>query len=166
MRKEPCARVVTRALLYAGVAIGPACAQAATTGATFNVTATVVASCTVSASNVAFGNYGAAQTDATGTLSATCTNLTAYTVGLDAGTGSGASVSSRKMTGPSSQTLDYTLYQDTTRLVVWGNTVGVDTVAGVGNGGTQTITVSGRVPAAQYPGAGSYSDTVTVTVTY
>ena len=50
--------------------------------------------------------------------------------------------------------------------VVWGNTVGTDTVAGTGNGASQAYTIRGRVPIQTTPAPGAYADTVTVTVTY
>ena len=156
-----------KALATAAVALLlPIAAQAGTASTTFNVTATVLATCGVSATNVAFGNYGSGQVDATGTISVSCTNLAAYTVELDAGTGSGATIASRRMTGPSNQTLAYTLYHDAARSLLWGTTSGLQSVVGIGNGAAQALTVYGRIPSAQYPGAGSYSDTITVTVTY
>jgi spore coat protein U-like protein len=39
-------------------------------------------------------------------------------------------------------------------------------VSGTGNGAGQTITIFGRVPAQTTPAPGTYTDTVTVTVTY
>jgi len=156
--------MVAACIALAGVT--PHAAWAASTTTTFNVTATVVATCTVSATNVAFGNYGSTQLDSTGAVSIACTNLAPYTIELDAGAGSGATVAARKMTGPSSQTLGYSLYQDASRTLLWGTTAGSNSVAGTGNGATQSLTVYGRVPATQYPTAGSYTDTVTVTVTY
>lgn len=144
----------------------PAGVPAATSTTTFAVSATVLSTCAVSASPLAFGNYAMTQTDSTTTLSVTCTNGTTYTVSLNAGTGTGASVATRKLTGPSSQTLDYSLYQDAGRASLWGETIGVDTVAGTGNGAAQSLTVYGRIPASQAPGAGAYADTITVSVTY
>jgi spore coat protein U-like protein len=47
---------------------------------------------------LAFGNYSSAQLDATTTLTASCTVGTPYTVGLDAGLGTGATTTTRKMT--------------------------------------------------------------------
>jgi len=73
----------------------------ATSTSTFQVTATVASSCTVTATSLAFGNYTLAQLDGTSTITATCTNGTTYTIGLDAGTFSGATTSTRRMTGPS-----------------------------------------------------------------
>jgi spore coat protein U-like protein len=141
-------------------------AQAATATTTFTVTATVQATCTVSATNLAFGTYTAAVANATSTVSVTCTNTTPYNVGLNAGTATGATVTTRKMTGPSSATLNYGLFQDSGYTQNWGNTVGTDTVSGTGNGSAQNLTVYGQVPAGQYVQPGSYSDTITVTVSY
>jgi spore coat protein U-like protein len=48
----------------------------------------------------------------------------------------------------------------------WGNTVGTDTVAGTGNGAAQALTVYGQIAAGLYVTPGSYTDTITATVTY
>jgi spore coat protein U-like protein len=147
-------------------------AFAATTTTTFSVTATVNAVCGVSASTLGFGVYNptsATNLDATTTISVTCTNGTAYNVGLNAGTGSGASVTTRKLTRTAggSETVDYSLYQEIGRTTVWGDTVSTDTVAGTGNGSAQPLTVFGRIPGSQTTTpVASYSDTITVTVTY
>ena len=63
------------------------------------------------------------------------------------------------------QFVTYELYRNTGRTLRWGNTLGTDTQAGTGTGTAQSQTVFGRV-APQTPNVGSYSDTVTVTVTY
>jgi spore coat protein U-like protein len=70
------------------------------------------------------------------------------------------------MTGPGSALLGYSLFSDSARTVNWGQTVGTDTVTGTGNGTAQALTVYGDVPAGQYLAPGSYSDTITATVTY
>jgi spore coat protein U-like protein len=62
--------------------------------------------------------------------------------------------------------LNYSLFSDSARAVNWGNTVGTDTVAGIGTGSAQTITVYGTIPSNQGNRAGTYADTITVTVTY
>lgn len=157
----PLAAVMAMVLL-----IFPTMGFSSTTSSTFNVTATIVASCVVSASNVAFGSYVGAQLDATGSVVVTCTNLAPYTVELDVGTGAGATAADRKMTGPLSQTLSYSLYQDSSRTLPWGPLASALAVAGTGTGSAQTLVVYGRMPASQTPGAGVYSDTITVTVTY
>lgn len=139
---------------------------AATATAQFNVTATVNATCLISANNLPFGTYTGVIDDANTTLSVTCTNTTPYNVGLNAGTGTGATTTSRSMTGPGGALLGYKLFQDAGYTTNWGNAVGTDTVAGTGNGAAQTLTVYGQVPAAEYVTPGGYSDTITATITY
>jgi spore coat protein U-like protein len=142
---------------------------AATTTTTFGVSATVADSCSVSASALAFGSIdplGAAATDATTTVDVTCSNGTTYDVGLDAGTTAGATVTTRQMTDGGVNTLNYALYSDSGRTTNWGETVATDTVAGTGNGTAQTLTVYGRVPDQPTAVVASYSDTITVTVTF
>lgn len=78
---------------------------------------------------------------------------------------SGGRITARKMV-LGANSIAYQLYQNATRSTVWGNTVGTNTVAGTGNGNVQLLTVYGSVPAQATPPAGTYSDTVTVTVTY
>lgn len=141
-------------------------ASAATAVGALAVSATVLAFCAVSSTPLAFGNYSSAQLDSTATVLVTCSNGTTYNVGLDAGAGTGASTTTRKLTGPSSATFNYTMYRDSGHTTNWGNTVGTDTASGTGNGLVQTLTVYGRIPGGQYPGTGAYVDTVVVTVTY
>lgn len=152
------------AVVTAGVSAGTA--EAATTSSTFNVTATVQATCTVSANNLAFGVYTGTLVTGTSSVSVTCTNTTAYQVGLNAGTASGATVTTRQMGGPSAALLNYALYRDAARTQNWGNTAGTDTISGTGDGNARAITVYGTVPAGQLVAPGAYSDTIVVTVTY
>ena len=63
-------------------------------------------------------------------------------------------------------TVNYSLYSDSGRTTVWGNTIGTNTVAATGNGASQSYSVYGRVTAQTTPAPATYSDTVTVTVTY
>jgi spore coat protein U-like protein len=132
----------------------------------FAITATIQATCTVSATPLAFGTYAGVLINSTSTISATCTNTTPYKVGLNAGTATGATVANRSMTGPSASLLHYHLYSDSGHTINWGNTVGTDTVSMTGSGVAQTLTVYGQVPAGQFVTPGSYSDTITVTLTY
>ena len=110
-------------LLILVIGVSPAAGQAATATTTIAVTATVLSYCTVSAVGLAFGNYQSVVVNATTTVTATCTNGTPYNVGLDAGGGTGATVTARKMTY-SGNTLTYSLYQDSGHATVWGNTIG------------------------------------------
>ena len=145
----------------------PASAHATTTvTTTFGVSATVQATCVISATALGFGTYTGLASTGTSTVSVTCTNTTGYNVALNAGTASGATVTTRKMTGPSSATLSYSLYQDSAHSLNWGLTTGTDTVTGTGNGSAQALTVYGAIPAGQYVAPGAYSDTITASVIY
>jgi spore coat protein U-like protein len=141
-------------------------ALAATAINTFGVTATVQASCSISASTLSFGSYNGTVATATSAVSVTCTNSTPYNVGLSSGVASGATVAARKMTGPTSALLSYSLFSDPSRSINWGQTVGSDTISGTGNGAVQALTVYGQAPAGQYLAPGSYTDTITATITY
>jgi spore coat protein U-like protein len=169
-------RLTPRKRLLAGLAAAlaaaaalPATAQVvtpATSTTTFSVTAQVSTTCFITASNLNFGAYAGVQLDGTTTLAATCSNTTPYNIGLNAGTATAATVSTRKMAGPGGQLLAYSLFQDSAHTTNWGNTAGTDTVASIGTGAVQDFTVFGRIPASQFVSAGSYSDTITVTLTF
>jgi spore coat protein U-like protein len=140
---------------------------AATATSTFTVQVTIVANCTVnSASTMNFGSNGVLTADVpqTSTLAVQCTDTTPYNIGLDKGA-NGASVAVRQMKSGSA-TVNYSLYTDSGHTTVWGNTVSTDTVSATGNGASQSYTVYGLVPAQTTPAPGTYTDTVTVTVTY
>lgn len=63
------------------------------------------------------------------------------------------------------QTVGYNLYTSSAYTTAWGDgTGGSSTVAGTGL--AQSTTVFGRVPAQTTPQAGTYTDTIIVTVTY
>ena len=149
-------------------ALLPAVANAATATTTMPVSMTITAGCTVTATSVAFATQStlATSTPATGTLSVTCTNTTPYTVGLNEGSGTGATTTVRKMTGPASAFINYGLYQNSGHTTNFGNTTGTDTVAGTGTGAVQTITVYGQVPAQASSAPGSYADVINVVITF
>jgi spore coat protein U-like protein len=147
----------------------PFAAIAATATGQMQVTLTLQAECRLtSVSDLAFGTSGVIQSaiNATSVLGVQCTNTTPYNVGLGAGAGSGATVTSRKMTAGAGSTVNYQLFRDTAHTQAWGDTVATNTASGTGNGGIQTLTVYGVVPAQTTPAAGNYTDTVQVTVTY
>lgn len=139
--------------------------------------------CSVSANAVAFGVYDPTfgGQDSTGLVTFRCNssgierrhNFT-FEVALTAG--NSGSFSPRTLSS-GTDTLNYNLYIDSGRNTVWGN----------GNGGSVTrsgnitvpgcfffgcgndeddLTAYGRIPGGQYVSVGSYSDTITVTVTY
>ena len=113
-------RLAFRALplsILAALVCAPAAAWAGTATDGFTVSATVIASCSVDAADLAFGNYNPVSStplDSATTMSVVCTNGTAYEVAIDAGLGAGATVASRKMSR-SSDLLTYAVYRDAGR---------------------------------------------------
>ena len=133
----------------------------------FTASATVLASCTVSAGNMDFGTSGiiTSNKDASNTIAVQCTNTTPYNIGLDGGLTGAASPTARKMaSGPNQVT--YGIYRDAARTLPWGDNIGTNTQTGTGNGATQNFTAYGRVLPQTTPPSGTYSDTIVVTVTY
>lgn len=137
----------------------------------FTVTTTIVAECSVVTTPLNFGNYdpvsanAATPADATTVIQVYCTSGTPVTVGLD--NGLYAVGAARNMNGPASDRLGYQLYKDAGRATIW-NTTNL-------NSGTSTsklipinsgFTAYGRVAAGQDVRAGSYTDTIQVTVNY
>jgi spore coat protein U-like protein len=172
MKHRLCASVLVFALT--AMSAVPALAATYSNGtstATFNVTLTLQANCGITANPLNFGTAGVLSTaiNQQSTLSVTCTNTTPYNVGLDAGTVTGSSITSRLMagtaTGNTGTTVAFQLYQDAGHTTVWGNTQGTNTVAGTGTGAAQTINVYGQVaPQATTPRPDTYQTTITATV--
>lgn len=138
--------------------------------ANLGVSATVAANCTISTSALAFGNIdtlSASAVNGTGGVAIACTNGSTWTATANAGSGTGATFAARRMTS-GANTLAYSLFTDAGRTTVWGDgTASSGVITSTGTGSTQNITIYGQIPGSQtgVP-AGSYSDTVSVTVTY
>jgi spore coat protein U-like protein len=139
--------------------------------------AAALVSCTTSASGVSFGVYNplsAAPNVANGSLSITCSLLSGlptnvpFSVSLSTG-GSGTYAPRRLVTG--SYALGYNLYSSATYTQIWGDGTG-GSFFGTGSmpltlpAPTRTVSVTmyGRIPAAQDVGPGSYADSIIVTV--
>lgn len=135
--------------------------------------ATPAKACTISATGVAFGAYNPRSGSAdngTGRIELACPpSVRDPEVAI--GTGSSGSYATRNMTSGATL-LNYNLYTNAARTNVWGD----------GSGGTSTVTLNGgsvsqgvrrfsrtvygRIPALQNVKAGSYNDTLIVTVTF
>jgi len=160
------------ASLAAGI-MAAGVAQSATTTATFTVTATVLSTCSATATALAFGNYtpGAGAVTNSSTISVKCTKSTPYTVTLNAGSTTGAAFTQRLMAF-GANTLQYNLYTTTGLGTVFGDgtgSTGTSTGTGAGVATANLVTVYGQLPDSatnQSAVPGSYSDTITATVTY
>ena len=122
--------------------------------------------CGIGANSLNFGNYTGAVLNATTTIQVACTSGTSYTVGLNAGTAAGATVTKRSMTLNGGTTLlGYALYSNAGHSANWGNSSG-SWVAGTGDNAIQNLTVYGQIPAGQSVPTGNYTDTIVATLTY
>lgn len=156
------------AILAAFAGIRPALATTDITSS-FTVSLTITAQCVInSASNLNFGSTQGVITDdleATSTIAVQCTNTTPYDIGL--AVTSPQTPVTRLLTGAlSSATLTYGLYRDSDHLLPWGPAIGTNTVHATGNGAEQSYTVYGLLPEVATPEPDTYSQSVTLTVTY
>lgn len=136
----------------------------------FTVNGSVPNTCTLTPKPVPDLNFGnvagliTANVDRTTSIGLQCTGRTPWQIGLNNGLNANGTV--RRMRSAAGQFVTYEIYRDAARNQRWGNTLNTDTLSGTGTGLSQSLTAHGRVaPQAAVP-AGSYSDTITVTVTY
>jgi spore coat protein U-like protein len=156
--------------LLAAAALASTPASAQTVSSTLDVDANVTANCTVSTSQLDFGDVNPIDGnnyDSTGGFTVTCTSGTDWDAAADVGIGAGATFAARRMTS-GGNTLVYSIYTNAARTTLWGDGTGTtQIISNTGTGVAQAVTVYGRVPLGQNsvpPGA--YDDDVTVTVTY
>jgi spore coat protein U-like protein len=141
------------------------------------VAAIVNKNCIVAATPLNFGTYvpkgGALKVNST--VNVNCTKGTPFTVALNVGTTPGTTFAQRLLqngTTGDSDTLQYNLYTSTSYASIWGDgTSGTSTVAGTGVGALTSVaeTVYGQLVdsvANQNVSPGTYTDTITVTVTF
>ncbi len=136
------------------------------TTAPFAVETSVEENCLLDVTqNVDFGIAGvlSGNVDAAGQLQVTCTSGTDYAVSLERQAGP-QPLGAWEMTN-GAETITYGLYADIARTDLWGGPP-ADDVSLTGTGAAQLLGVYGRVPPQTTPPAGTYTDTVIVTVTY
>lgn len=128
------------------------------------ISATVPASCAVTATSLAFGSVAnlSSSVAAQATVSVTCNGSTPVTVALDNGS-TGTSPTARKMV-VGGQSITYGIYQNSGHTTAWGtSSAAVSTTA---NTTPVNITAYGLVPIQTTPPPGTYADVVNVTVSY
>ncbi len=138
-------------------------AHAGTETAVLTVTATVLSSCTIEGGTLDFGQYVTGQSgDLDGVGEIVLTNCEGQvTIAMDGG--SAGSVSARRMAN-AGNTLDYQLYRDPSRSQIWGQ--GGQAFLGQILASQATLQVFGRIPGGQSVPAGTYTDTVNITLTF
>jgi spore coat protein U-like protein len=162
--------VASMSLLLAGTAL------AGSVSTSLGVSGSVTDDCTIAAApSIAFDNYHPATSNltsplnSTGTLSVTCTTGTVAEIDLSTGANGGVAVGTTRAMKSGANLLNYELYSDSSRSVVWG--------VGAGTGGVTELAapsatavnyiVYGQVPGGQnIPAATDYADSVAVTVNF
>jgi len=161
--------------LVAGLLFTSLAAQAGTATGNLTVQMTITASCTIGGGTLTFPSSPGTSllttaVTANTTFSVTCTNSSPYSIGM----GQGLNYLGGNRMASSLNYLPYVLYVNATLANPWTTgatnstcTTTGDCYLGTGSGSAQTITVYGQVPTtATAPVPGTYTDTVTMTVTY
>jgi spore coat protein U-like protein len=144
---------------------------------TLAIGASVSDSCTIATSAIDFGDYvgdgTSGKVHGTGGVTATCTLGGAAVITMSQGSNavttpiaSTDASPKRQMAGSSSGYLLYDLYSGGEETTVWGNTTDTGLAFTATAGVNPQQTVYGTVNPSQTVVAGTYSDTVTVTITY
>lgn len=162
-------KVLLVSILAASLGVTSTQVMAAEASANMQVSANVSSVCSVAVDPLSFGDYNpisSSPTDASTTVRPFCTNGQAYT--LSANGGLHGNIAQRAMQDQGGDSLNYNIYTDEARSIIWGDgtTGGSQTIPGTGSGAQQAVTVYGRIPASQTVAQDSYTDTTAVTLTY
>ena len=132
----------------------------------FTLTAQQGHACTLNVTGVNFGSYDVfsnSALDSTGNIDMNCPSGVGYSISLSAGRGT----YTQRVMNSGGHRLNYKLYTAANRAVIWGDaTSDTVTVNGTGIGVNVNHAVYGRIPALQNVHAGSYSDIITVVLTF
>ena len=158
MKRTMIVLVVLSMVVMAGTAM------AANVNATFNVTATVAASCRIVTTNdLAFGAYdptAAGALDAATTATYRCVKNTLATFYITPASGA------RAMTA-GAESLNYELYSDAGRTLVFPSAFAAGVTNTPGTNAVQTLDIYGRVPALQDAGVNAgYTQTATLNIDF
>ena len=161
------------ALFVAVGSAAPSMAVAGNTSTTFQISASVPSSCTISTTALNFGTYDRViGSNVTATVTTNCSvNASAQIMlgqGLNSDTASSNDSPLRRLKNENGGTinyLSYTLYQNSGKTTIWGNSTNTG-VNVVGNGNNQVSSVYGAITAGQSLPAGTYTDTVVANITF
>ncbi len=128
------------------------------------------AGCTVSTTGIAFGSYNPIDTipiDSQGIITIYCTTNEKTTTSISVSQNSGGFNPRKMKNAAGSDLLNYNLYTDAARTIIWGDgTGGTKTVSARVNRTTVNLTIYGRIPAGQDVSVGQYTDSLVITVNY
>ncbi|MGP8268533.1 MAG: spore coat protein U domain-containing protein [Terracidiphilus sp.] len=164
MRMNPALSVFVIGFLASGPAMRPT--PAATATSSFSVTATVLSGCQATPTTQAFRSYAAATTNATSTISVTCTQPTTYVVSLEAGNVSGESATIGKVTGSGSALPGGARPSSPEHPVNRGRKTETGTLADASNCSPHRRAVLERIAASESLAPGVYPNAIMVSITY
>ena len=141
-------------------------ALAGTLTSTLGVRVVVQPSCTVSGATLDFGTYTSGQTGAlTGFTQIAYSACPAGQLRFQLDGGTNGTTTARKLANGSGGLLNYAIFRDSARTQNFGQ--GTDarllTLSAAGSG---NVSVYGRIPADQAVAAGTYTDTVVITLDF
>ena len=134
----------------------------------FLVTTTVVSGCTVSATPMVFFVPAPANINvsSTSTLTLRCSPNVAYSIDIDAGLNPQGATGRRVANAAKTKFLSYDIFKDPPHSQVWGRGNLKNVAGNSGATGQAVYTVYGLLNATSTMTADSYSDTLTITVTF
>jgi spore coat protein U-like protein len=155
--------ILAAAALVASHGVVPR-AEAATSTTQMTVTATVLSSCALTGASLNFGEYVSGRTtnlDVDGQITySNCSGRLTF----ELNGGQSGNINARAMRN-GANSLNYQLFRNPTRTAIFGTGTNAQAVDQLTAGNGQVI-VYGRIPAGQSVPAGTYTDTVTVTLTF
>ncbi|MDB4235664.1 spore coat U domain-containing protein [bacterium] len=122
--------------------------------------------CSLNVIGTNFGSYDMFSNvplHSSGNIDINCPKGVGYNITLSVGNGT----YEQRVMGSGAHALNYNLYTDANRVLVWGDaTNGSAKVSSSGTGESVNHVVYGRIPAHQNVYPGSYSDTITVVINF
>jgi spore coat protein U-like protein len=118
---------------------------------------------------VGFGAYDvfsdAPNNSGVGRVTIQCNGIRRQTVVVTLSAGHSHSFAARILSS-GGNSLAYNLYTSASRSVIWGDGTGGSSTMTVAGDASTSLSVYGQIPAGQDPGAGSYSDSILLTVEF
>lgn len=159
--------ILKQIILVASLSFSEQAFANTTTSHTFQSSATLSSSCTVSATNIDF-TIGSGGDRKTGNITTVCSNNLPFVISFNNGlNGNGTTTPKRYLTSNSSSNQDklyYSLFQNSLQTISLGS-VATNWIRGVGTGIIQNIPFYADL-STSYVTPDIYTDTVTITLNY
>jgi spore coat protein U-like protein len=133
-----------------------------------------ISGCTINTSPIRFGNYdsfSSTPSDTAGTITINCSSeVVKATLTLSQSSTSGSFNPRQMKCSGGADLLNYNIYTDVARTIIFGNgtggttDIGLKRPTGKPEPWSQIISIYGRIPPGQNVSVGNYSDALTVTI--